>query len=483
MNWKLIVKMLAGLNVVVGSTLVIPIAIAFWTGEAITAFLAALGVVLLFSGLAYLLSRKGKGELTHREAFIVVAFAWLTVCLFGGLPFWFSGYFDGFTNAMFESFSGFTTTGATILPEIASLPKAILFWRSIIQWYGGMGIIVLSLAIFPLLGVGGMQIFKAEVPGPTADKLQPRVRDTALLLWKVYLLLTAAEFVLLWLAGLSAFDAICHSFTTLSSGGFGTRNDSIMSMSPTIQAIITFFMVLAGVNFSLHYLALQGRFRQVLANGELRAYLTIFLVGAFLLVLALHRGGVYDSFWDILRHALFQSATILTTTGYNSADFEEWGTLAPLAPILLFLFMFIGGMAGSTGGGMKVVRVWLVLKHGYRELFRLIHPRAVRHIKVRDKVVNENIIQGIFGFVALYIALFLVATLILALHGHDFVTSFSAAASAIGNIGPGLGSVGPTDNYNHLEVPVKWVLMACMLLGRLEIYTVLLLVVPEFWRK
>jgi trk system potassium uptake protein TrkH len=484
MNWKLILKLVSSLNVVVGATMIVPVLIAVIAGtDDWLAFLAAFGVTLLVNGVLYMVTRKADSEMTHRDAFIVVSLAWATVCLFGALPFWFSGEFGGFTNAVFESVSGFTTTGSTILPDVAAMHKATLFWRSIIQWYGGMGIIVLSLAVLPVLGIGGMQIFKAEVPGPTADKLQPRMRDTAMLLWKVYVLITAVEALLLWVGGMTLFDAVCHSFTTLATGGFGTKSDSFMSMNPFLQLVATVFMVLAGVNFALHYLMLRGRFKQVLADGELRVYLSIFLISTLALTLLLRLSGLYESIWQAFRHGVFQVASILTTTGYNSADFEAWGKAAPLAPVLLFLLMFVGGMAGSTGGGMKVVRVWLVLKHGYRELFRLIHPHAVRHVKVGGKVVGEHVLDAVIGFVGLYLALFLVATLTLAMFGHDFVTSFSAVAACIGNIGPGLGTVGPLDNFAHLQTPVKWVLSACMLLGRLEIYTILLLIVPEFWRK
>ncbi len=476
--------MLGALNFVLGLAMVLPLAIGMYDGSSDTgAFGLALGLTLAANGLAYLLTRNAAADLRHRDGFVLVSLAWVSVCFFGALPFWWSGLFGGFTNAYFETVSGFTTTGSTILTDIGSIPRATLFWRSIIQWFGGMGIIVLSLAILPILGVGGMQIFKAEVPGPTADKLQPRVRDTAMLLWKVYLLLTVAEAALLFSGGMSFFESVCHSFTTLATGGFGTRPDSFMSATPFQEGVVTLFMFLAGVNFSLHYLALTGRWKAHLRDGEFRVYSLIVFGGTALLALNLWGTNVYPSLLQALRYASFQVVSLVTTTGFNSADFEAWGLLAPFAPLLLFLFMFVGGMAGSTGGGIKIVRIWLLLKHGYRELFRLIHPRAVRHVKIGRKVVPEPVLDAVVGFVVLYLFLFVAASVVVAFFGHDIITSFSAVAACIGNIGPGLGTVGPVDNFNHLQPVIKWILAFCMLLGRLEIYTILLLLVPEFWKR
>lgn len=485
MHWKLIIKLLGALNFVLGLTMLAPLCIAYFDGgRDLRAFAVSLVITLIVSGLAYLFTRKTNEELGHREAFLMVTLAWASACFFGALPFWLSGLFGGFTNAYFESASGFTTTGSTILTDIASMPRATLFWRSIIQWYGGMGIIVLSIAILPVLGVGGMQLFKAEVPGPTTDKLQPRVRDTAMLLWKVYLLITAVEAILLMIGGMGSFDAICHSFTTLATGGFSTRPDSFMSAdSVFIESTVTFFMFLAGINFSLHYLALTGKWKSYFRDGELKVYASIILIAILGLAALLMISKAYDSAGDALRYAAFQIVSIVTTTGFNSADFEGWAKVAPAAPLLLFLLMFPGGMAGSTGGGIKVARIRLLFKHGYRELFHLIHPRAIRHVKVAGKTVPEQVLAAVVGFIVIYLGVFVGGSLLVAFFGHDFVTSFSSVAACIGNIGPGLGSVGPTDNFNHLEPVIKWLLVFCMLLGRLEIYTVFLLLVPEFWKK
>ncbi|RJO66441.1 MAG: TrkH family potassium uptake protein [Myxococcales bacterium] len=485
MRVRLLFKLLGALNAAIGATMLLPLALALADGTPdASAFAIALGVTVAAGAAAYLANRRVNEPLSHRDGFLLVGLAWITACFFGALPFWFSGYFGHFTNAYFESVSGYTTTGSTILADIAAVPRASLFWRSLIQWIGGMGIIVLSLAILPMLGVGGMQLFKAEVPGPTTDKLQPHIRDTAAQLWKVYVIITAAEIVLLMLGGMDWFEAVCHSFTTLATGGFGTRPDSFMSThSAFLDGVTTFFMILAGVNFSLHYLALKGDWRSYLRDGEFKVYLTILAAATLILAAFLRFGGLYSSLGEALRHAAFQAVAIVTTTGYNSADFEAWGAKAPLAPLLLFVLMFVGGSAGSTGGSIKVIRLWLVLKHGYRELFRLIHPRAVKAVKVGNRTVPEPVLDAVASFFGLYIVVFVAAAMMIASFGHDLVTSFSAAATALGNVGPGLGTVGPLDNFDHLQIPVKWVLIACMLLGRLELYTLLVLFVPEFWRK
>lgn len=485
MNPRLIVKLLAALNLVLGCTMIIPLLIALILGQPdAKAFGISFGITVAVSSIAYLLTRRSRGELNHRHGFLVVSLGWITVCLFGALPFYFGGNFGGFTNCYFESVSGFTTTGSTILTKISTLPKATLFWRSIIQWYGGMGIIVLSLAVLPLLGVGGMQLFKAEVPGPVADKIQPRVRDTAKLLWRVYVIITLAEMLLLWIGGVSLFDSICHSFTTMATGGFGTKDDSVMTQFGLYgEMLITFFMFLGGVNFALHYMALKGDIKAYFRDGEFKVFAGIVAFATILIAVVLYLSDVYDSLFTALRYSVFQVVAIITTTGYNSADFESWMVAAPIVPSVLIFLMFIGGTTGSTGGGMKVIRVWLAMKHGYRELFRLIHPRAVRMVKIGGKVVPETILDSVMGFVVLYVMIFVVATIVMSLLGYDFLTSVTAVATTIGNVGPGFGDVGPLDNFNGIALTGKWLLIACMLIGRLEIYTIILLFVPEFWRR
>jgi trk system potassium uptake protein TrkH len=368
--------------------------------------------------------------------------------------------------------SGFTTTGSTILTDIESLPRSILFWRSLTHWIGGMGIIVLSLAILPMLGVGGMQLFQAEVPGPTADRLKPRIQDTAKLLWGVYVIFTALETLLLMAGNMSFYDAICHSFAT--------RNASIAAYnSAYIDWVITLFMFLAGVNFSLHYYALKGRIGEYFRNEEFRFYLLI-SCGAVAILMWMNQGTVYDSVIDNLRYSAFQTASILTTTGFATADFELWPVVTQY--ILLFL-MFIGGCAGSTGGGMKVARILLLFKHGTVQLYHLIHPRAVRLVKLGNNPVDQEVMQSILGFFALFMAVFVSASFLMAASGMDLVSGAAAVIATLGNIGPGLGSVGPVDNFAHISAFGKSVLIFCMLLGRLELFTVLVLFLPSFWRK
>lgn len=418
--------------------------------------------------------------ISHREGMAVVAIGWAAVGLAGALPFYLSGYFGCFTDAVFESVSGFTTTGSSILTDIEAIPKSILFWRSMIQWLGGMGIIVLSLAILPFLGVGGMQLYKAEVPSPVPDKLKPRLTETAMILWKVYVLITLVMFILLVLGGMTMFDAICHTFTTMPTGGFSTWNSSVAHYdSAYFDGVIVVFMIIAGINFSLHYQFLRGRSLAFWQDGECR-----FFLGMVLLLIALVTfdtwGAVYAGFGEALRFSSFQVASIVTTTGFATADYELW---PGLSQVILLLCMFIGASAGSTGGGMKCIRIMLCFKYCYRELFALIHPRSVSQVKLAGKTVSDEVMNGIMGFLALYMGLFALCSLLLAAMGVDFVTALTAVAACIGNIGPGFGLVGPTENFALIPTAGKWLLLWCMLLGRLEIYTVVILLVPEFWRK
>jgi trk system potassium uptake protein TrkH len=344
-----------------------------------------------------------------------------------------------------------------------------------------MGIIVLSLAILPFLGVGGMQLYKAEVPGPAPDKLKPRIKDTAVTLWKVYLFFSAIEAVLLMFGGMDFFDSLCHTFGTMATGGFSTKNTSVAAFdSAYIDYVITIFMLIAGVNFSLHYLLLKWHPSEMFKDPEFRVFSGMVVVFTIIITIAVYASGNYDSVADSVRYTSFQVASILTTTGFATADYELWPSLTQA--ILLFC-MFIGGCAGSTGGGMKVMRIMVLLKQSYKELFRLIHPRSVTHVKMGKTVVQEDVISGVWGFFILWLGLFIIAAFIVAWTGVDVVTSFAASLACIGNIGPGIGGVGPTDNFAWLPDTAKWVLAFIMVLGRLEIYTVLILFVPEFWRK
>jgi trk system potassium uptake protein TrkH len=434
-----------------------------------------LGVVLFW------LFRAPSGhELSHREGIAIVGISWAVAGLLGGVPLYFSGDFLTFTDAVFESVSGFTTTGASVLTNIEAAGKGVLFWRSLTHWLGGMGFVVLSLAILPLVGVGGMQLFKAEVPSPTPDRLAPRITDTAKVLWKVYAGITAAEVILLMAGGMDWFEAVCQSFATMATGGFATKNASIAGFnSAYVEWVITLFMVLAGINFTLHFLALRGGWKSFWHDEEWRLYMGIF-VGFSLLIalglLALAGKGLEESF----RLAAFQVATILTTTGFATADYSLWpalclGLLVPL--------MFVGGSAGSTGGGPKVMRVLIILKQSLSEFRRLVHPRLVAPVRLNKRNVDRQVVSSVYSFMGLYMGSFVLTGLILAAMGLDLVDSFSASIACLGNIGPGLGSVGPAGNYAHLPDVAKWLLSAVMIVGRLEIYTVLVLFVPDFWRR
>jgi trk/ktr system potassium uptake protein len=456
----------------------IPFSIYFNDGAAVS-FLIASAISLVTGTILFKLCRSNM-EFSVREGFAVVTFGWLFYALFGSIPFLLSGAIPSFLDAVFETMSGFTTTGSTILTVIEGLPESILLWRALTHWLGGMGIIVLSLAILPMLGVGGMQLFKAEVPGPTTDRLKPRIQDTAKLLWGVYVFLTSVEVVLLMFGGMNFFEALCHSFATLATGGFSTRNTSVASYnSAYIDWVIIFFMFLAGVNFSLHYHALRGRLREFFRNEEFRWYLIITL-GSTALLVYLNQGTVYTSLTDNLRYSAFQATSILTTTGFGTADFELWPVMAQY---LLVSLMFIGGCAGSTGGGMKVARILLLFKHVQVQLFKLIHPKAVRLVKLGDTPVDRDVMQSILGFFALYIGVFVGASFLMAATGLDLVSAGASVIATLSNIGPGLGSVGPVDNFAHITDFGKVVLTFCMLLGRLELFTVLVLIFPSFWKK
>jgi trk system potassium uptake protein TrkH len=421
-----------------------------------------------------------KLQLNHRDGVAIVAFGWLAAALFGTLPYLFSGAIPDFTNAFFESVSGFTTTGASILNNIESLPEGILLWRSLTQWLGGMGIIVLSIAILPFLGVGGMQLYRAEIPSPVIDKLKPRISETAKILWKVYLGITIIEIVLLFSGGMSLFEAVCHAFCTMPTGGFSPKNASIAHYkSVYFDSVIIVFMLLAGINFSLHYKLIRGDFRIFWKDPEFRVF--FFLVALLSLIVAFDiHGSLYTSFLKAFRDAMFQVSSIITTTGFVTADYAKWPALSQL---ILLACMFIGAMAGSTGGGMKVMRIMMLLKHGYKELFRIVHPHAVTSAKLGGRPVSPEIMSSILGFFVLYLAFFVFSTLIMSMLGLDLISAFASVAASLGNVGPGLGLVGPVKNFFLVPLAGKWVLIFCMLLGRLEIYTVIVLLTPEYWKK
>ncbi len=480
MNSPMVLRILGALSLFLAGALLIPVPFSLYYHDgAAAAFFEAAAFCAVF-GILLFKAFSSRLDISVREGFAVVTLGWSLFAVLGALPFYLSGAIPSFLDACFETMSGFTTTGATILTEIETLPQSLLLWRAMTHWFGGMGIIVLSLAILPMLGVGGMQLFKAEVPGPTADRLKPRIQDTAKLLWEVYVLLTAAEVVLLMCGGMSLFDSLCHAFATLATGGFSTRNASVAAYdSAYIDWVVTLFMFLAGVNFSLHYHALRGKVEEFWKSEEFRIYLYLTL-GATALLSFFNQGAVYSSLAESIRYSAFQVTSILTTTGFATADYEQWPLIAQY---ILISLMFIGGCAGSTAGGMKVARILLLFKHAHVQLYRLIHPRAVKLVKLGERPVDREVMQSILGFFALFIGTFVAASLLMSLAGMDLVSAGAAVIATLGNIGPGLGSVGPVDNYAHISAFGKSVLIGCMLLGRLELFTVLVLFFPSFWRR
>ena len=482
MRWRFILKIIGVLTLFFGLTMIFPLLVSMYYHDgSLVPLLKSLAITMTAGLILYLIFYKAEAQIiSQREGMAIVAVSWTAVGLFGALPFYLGhGYFN-FTDAVFESVSGFTTTGSSVLSNIEAVSKGLLFWRSFIQWLGGMGIIVLSVAILPFLGVGGMQLYKAEVPSPVPDKLKPRIRDTAMILWKVYALISLAQVLLLMLGGMGFFDALCHTFTTMPTGGFSTKNTSVAHYNSVyFDCVFIFFMLLAGINFSLYYQMIRGKPLAFWQDSECRFFLGAVVILTLAVSLDIFRT-VYDTLGEALRYGAFQVVSIVTTTGYATADYEQWPAMSQL---ILLLSMFLGASAGSTGGGMKCLRIMLCFKYCYKELFSLIHPRAVTHIKIGGNMVPDDVMRSVLGFLVLYVGLFALSSVVLAGLGVDFITSFAAVAATMGNIGPGFGAVGPVENFAIIPVAGKWLLIWCMLLGRLEIFTVIILVVPEFWRK
>ncbi len=479
-----VVQRILGLLLMLFSVSMLPPILVSWyfNDGAANAFLSGFGVTLAIGILIWLPVRNEVKELRLRDGFLVVAAFWLGLGTMGSMPLFFSELpIMSFTDAVFESVSGLTTTGATVLGGLDELPKSILFYRQQLQWLGGMGIIVLAVAILPMLGVGGMQLYKAETPGPMKEsKLTPRITETAKALWYIYLGLTIACALAYWGAGMSLFDAICHSFSTIAIGGFSTHDASIGFFdSALIDSIAIVFMIAAGVNFSLHFVAWRDKSTgNYFADPEFRAYLKLLISISVITLVYLYATGVYDNIPDTIIRGVFQVVSVATTTGFATDKFSMWpGAL----PVMLIFSSFIGGCAGSTGGGMKVMRWLLLYLQGVREVKRLVHPNAEIPVKLGKLVVPPRIIESVWGFFAVYIVLFAVMMLILLADGLDQVTAFSAIAASMNNLGPGLGDVA--NGFGTLSDLSKWVCVLAMLLGRLEIFTLLVLVSPSFWDR
>jgi trk system potassium uptake protein len=457
--------------------LVVPVVAATLFRESLAPWIGAVSVAVCAGLLMVRAGQTSDRRIRPRDGFLVVGGAWVAVSVIGAVPYVLCGVL-GPVDAFFEAVSGFTTTGSTVVVDTTLVPRALLLWRAMTQWLGGMGIILFTIAILPLLGIGGMQLFKAEVPGPVADKVRPRLAATARSLWGIYVGLTAAEWLALRWAGVSGFEALCHSFTTLATGGFSTRNASVGELgSASVEWIITLFMLLAGINFVLHYRLLAGRFRDVVRDSELRYFLAV-AAGATVL-LAVLIAGPGRPLEETVRVAAFQAVSILTTTGYVTTDFELW---VPAAQVILLVLMVLGGMSGSTGGGVKSLRTLLAFKSLRVNVHRLIHPHAVRPVKYGGEPVSESVLAGVWAFLTAYAALALIGIFVVAAYGYDLMTAVSASLTAIGNVGPGIGEVGAYDNFAHFPGPVKLVLSWLMLFGRLEVFTLLVPMSREFWR-
>ncbi|WP_118984524.1 Trk system potassium transporter TrkH [Photorhabdus sp. CRCIA-P01] len=483
MHFRAITRIVGLLVILFSVTMIIPglVALIYRDGAG-RAFSQTFIFALIIGLMLWIPNREQKHELKPREGFLIVALFWTVLGSVGALPFIFSEQPSlSITDAFFESFSGLTTTGATTLIGLDSLPKAILFYRQMLQWLGGMGIIVLAVAILPLLGVGGMQLYRAEMPGPLKDnKMRPRIAETAKTLWLIYVLLTIACALALWAAGMSVFDAISHSFSTIAIGGFSTHDASIGYFnSPAINTIIAIFLLISGCNFGLHFAVLTGRSLTVYwRDPEFRMFISIQLVLVIICTLILWNHAVYKSGIETLNQAFFQVVSMATTAGFSTDSFARWPSFLP---ILLLCSAFIGGCAGSTGGGLKVIRILLLFLQGSRELKRLVHPNAVYTLKLGRRALPERIIEAVWGFFSAYALVFIISLLLLIATGVDELSAFSAIAATLNNLGPGLGAVA--DNFTAMNPTAKWILVITMLFGRLEVFTLLVLFTPTFWRE
>lgn len=480
MNFRYIARILGIMMLAITAFLLPSMFIALSKGEqALSSILSTMAISGIGGLVLYLTSRDDKG-VTVKDAFLIVTLGWLIVCMVGALPFYFSGVTTSYIDAFFEVVSGFTTTGATILKDVESQPVSIMFWRSLTHWLGGMGILVLTLAVMPALGVGSFQIFRAETPGPLKDKVVPKMRDTAAILYTSYLGITALETVMLLFGGVSLFEALVHTFGSVGTGGFSTRNLSVGSLGgPYVQWVIGVFMLMSGVNFSLYYAIFRGQWRKMLVNEELRYYLLINLGCTMAVFLNLYLSDHFN-LTESLRHSFFQVTSIMTTTGYTTANFDIWPTFSKL---VLFLLMFLGASSGSTGGAIKVVRIVVVFKLVRREMQKVLHPKAVIPVSINGHALKPEVVTSIASFFVLYIMVFLAASLVLTFEGIDMVSATSSVAATLGNIGPGFGVVGPLLTYSDFNAFSKLLLSFMMLLGRLELFTILVVLTPSFWKQ
>lgn len=494
LNYKIIIYFFGLLLLFNGGFMLLATLVSLIYKDGVTLKLFISGLSVLLAGVLLMFSsRNHSKEMNKREGYMVVTFGWIVMAISGAVPYMITDVIPSFTSAFFETMSGYTTTGATIINDIEIVPKGVLFWRSMTHWIGGMGIIVLAIAILPLLGIGGMQLFTAEAPGISAEKLHPRITDTAKRLWLIYFGYTVAETILLKVAGMSFFDAVNHAMSSLSTGGFSTKNASVAYWNdrPIIQYIIITFMFLAGSNFVLSYYAFKGKVQKALGDEELRWYFRF--VASFTIITALviyfkadlslssiDHPMVWGKAESAFRHALFQVVSVVTTTGFVTADFTLW---TPFLVVLFFGMMFLGASAGSTSGGVKVVRHLILIKNGFLEFKRALHPNAVLPVRYNSKAITGVVVYNILGFFILYMISFIIGALVFSMFDIDFESAIGLSASSLANIGPGLGAFSPVNNYSALPPLAQWWASFLMLIGRLELFTVLVLLTPFFWRN
>ncbi|HZK44225.1 MAG TPA: TrkH family potassium uptake protein [Syntrophomonadaceae bacterium] len=474
---KVIFNYMGKILIIIGIAMLLCVSWSIYYGEDIVWKLTFVSLFTILTGVSLSITFRNNQALNYREGFAIVSIGWIVASIFGSLPYVVSGHVFTYADAIFETVSGFSTTGATIFSDVEILPKSLLFWRSLTQWLGGMGIMALFIAITVGIGVRGNQIFRAEIPGPVSNKISPRIRETAKYLWLTYVAISAVLFLLLWLFGMDLFDALCHTFSTMATGGFSTRNQSIGYYGPVIQWIIIVFMFIGGTNFALHYFAftkrtLSGYFQ----NKEFKFYALIVLVATVLSTIGLL--SIYGV-GENLRTSLFHVVSIMTTTGFVTADYNSWFSLNKAVILVL---MFIGASAGSTSGNIKVGRYLIMFQRAKIELRQMVHPRALISLRFGDKVLNDSLIINVLQFFFIYMMIILIGTVIMGALGLDLLTGFTAVVACMGNVGPGFGAVGPTSNYAFIPDVGKYILSVIMLLGRLEIYPLLVLFLPEYWK-
>lgn len=481
MNFKLVFRTIGFLILFETILMAFCLIPGFYFGEDVKGLLMSVSIAGIVGILLTVVFKKTQLTMNRKEGYLIVGIVWIVFSLIGSMPFLFTDIVDNFVDAFFESMSGFTTTGATIFADIEVLPKQIILWRSLMQWIGGMGIVVLTVAIIPMFGMGGMQLYTAEANGPAKDKIHPRIKDTASRLYLIYIACTVLEVILLMVGGNSFFESVILALSSLSSGGFSSQNASVMNMSPYTQYVVMFFMFISGVNFVVLYMAIRGKLRTVAKDDELKNYLlVIFGVSLVIILINLWKWGSFDDVELQLRTVVFQVISFLTTTGFVISDYS----LLPSASMMMFFILtFFGACAGSTSGSIKIVRITVLLKNSYLALKQILHPNAILTLRLNKKPISEKVISNVYAFIVMYILIFLLGALALTFFGHDFYTAFSSSALSISNVGIGFTSSGMLLEFSSFPAASKLLMTALMLIGRLEIFTILLLIMPSFWKK